>query len=96
MDRDTVLHYIAHRLRVAGGAPGLFSKQAAEAVHTASRGIPRLVNQLCDLAMTYAFAAGQKQVRASTVQQVLDDGAFFAGGRDPATLNQISQDGGPT
>jgi len=90
MDRETVLHYIAHRLRVAGGAPGLFSKQAAETVHAASRGIPRLVNQLCDLAMTYAFAAGQKQVRAATVQQVLDDGAFFAGGRDPATLLQRS------
>jgi Holliday junction resolvasome RuvABC ATP-dependent DNA helicase subunit len=83
MDRETVLHYIAHRLRIAGGEPGLFSKQAAEAVHVASRGIPRLVNQLCDLAMTYAFAAGQQQVRAATVQQVLDDGAFFAGGRDP-------------
>lgn len=74
MDRDTVLHYIAHRLRVAGGKPGIFSK------HAASHGVPRLVNQLCDLAMTYAYAAGQTQVRATTVQQVLDDGVFFGGG----------------
>ncbi len=86
MDRDAVLSYIAHRLRKAGGTPGIFSRQAAEAVHHASGGIPRLVNQLCDLAMTYAFAAGQTQVRAATVQQVLEDGAFFAGGRDPATV----------
>lgn len=92
MDRETVMHYIAHRLRVAGGKPGIFSRQAAEAVHVASRGIPRLVNQLCDLALTYAFAAGQPQVRAATVQQVLDDGAFFAGGRDPAALPQADPD----
>lgn len=91
MDRDTVLHYIAHRLRVAGGQPGIFSKQAAEAVHAASHGVPRLVNQLCDLAMTYAYAAGQTQVRAATVQQVLDDGVFFGGGEDQAPAAPVSE-----
>jgi general secretion pathway protein A len=35
---------------------------------------------LCDLAMTYAFSAGQRRVRRATVVQVIDDGVFFAGG----------------
>jgi hypothetical protein len=48
MDRDTVAAYIAHRLRVAGGQGNEFTKQACERVYEASRGIPRLVNQLCD------------------------------------------------
>lgn len=82
MDAATVLGYIAHRLTVAGGAPDLFSRQAADLVQAATGGVPRLVNQLCDLAMTYAYSAGLRRVRQATVQQVLDDGVFFGGGRD--------------
>ncbi len=80
MDGPTVLGYIAHRLTVAGGEPALFSRQAADLVQEATGGVPRLVNQLCDLAMTYAFSAGQRRVRRATVVQVIDDGVFFAGG----------------
>ena len=80
MDPNTVLGYIAHRIRVAGGTPEIFSRQAAELVQAATGGVPRLVNQLCDLALVYAFSAGLTRVRRATVQQVLDDGVFFAGG----------------
>ncbi|WP_114965371.1 ExeA family protein [Alkalilacustris brevis] len=83
MDAPTVLGYIAHRLTVAGGKPDLFSRQAADLVQEATNGVPRLVNQLCDLSMTYAFSAGQRRVRRATVMQVLDDGVFFAGGLNP-------------
>jgi general secretion pathway protein A len=38
------------------------------------------VNQLCDLALVYAFINDQTQVNRLTVQQVLDDGVFFAAG----------------
>lgn len=83
MDAPTVLGYVAHRLTVAGGKPDLFSRQAADLVQEATSGVPRLVNQLCDLAMTYAFSAGHRRVRRATVLQVLDDGVFFAGGLHP-------------
>ncbi len=78
MERDTVLKYIAHRLRVAGGTPGIFSKQAAELIHEQTGGIPRLINQLCDMALTYAYAQGDGMVKRSTVQAVIDDGIFFS------------------
>ncbi|TVP73282.1 MAG: DUF2075 domain-containing protein [Rhodobacteraceae bacterium] len=78
MERDTVLKYIAHRLRVAGGMPSIFSKQAAEVIHEETGGIPRLINQLCDMALTYAYAQGDKMVKRSTVQAVIDDGIFFS------------------
>ena len=80
MDADTVAGYIAHRLRVAGGQPSVFSRQAADLVHEATSGVPRLVNQLCDLSLTYAFADEQPMVRRATVQAVLDDGLFFSAG----------------
>ncbi len=70
--------YIAERLRKAGATPSIFSRQAAELVHQATGGTPRLVNQLCDLALTYAYAQGAHQVVRATVKQVLDDGVFFS------------------
>jgi general secretion pathway protein A len=79
MDAETVTAYIAHRLRVAGGQGNEFTKQACERVHEVSRGIPRLVNQLCDFAMVYAATGDEKLVLASTVDQVVADGVFFAG-----------------
>jgi type II secretory pathway predicted ATPase ExeA len=77
LDLGAAAEYIATRLRIAGGQPGVFSRQAAAAVHAATRGTPRLMNQLCDLALTYAFAQGQPMVTRATVEQVLADGVFF-------------------
>ena len=80
MEAPTVRAYIAHRLHVAGAGHDLFSPGAADLVHAATRGVPRLVNQLCDLSLVYAYTKGQQRVSRLTVQQVLDDGVFFAGG----------------
>lgn len=80
MDAPTVRAYIAHRLRVAGATHEIFGHAAADLVRAATGGVPRLVNQLCDLAMVYAYTKGQHRVSRLTVQQVLDDGVFFAGG----------------
>ncbi|WP_103336455.1 ExeA family protein [Pseudotabrizicola formosa] len=79
MDAQTVRAYIRHRLEVAGGAPDIFSLPAADLVYDASGGVPRLVNQLCDFAMVYAYTKNTLKVSRLTVQQVLDDGVFFAG-----------------
>ncbi len=78
LDLDEVGGYIAARLQFAGGEPRIFSRQAAEIVHRATGGLPRLVNQLCDLALTYAAAAKAPDVRRATVIEVLKDGTFFA------------------
>jgi len=80
MDAQTVRQYIGHRLKVAGAERNLFSQAATDLVHEATGGVPRLVNQLCDYALVYAFTDGRKRVMRLTVQRVLDDGVFFGGG----------------
>ena len=80
MDVKTVKAYIAHRLRVAGAPMMLFEDKACGLIYRATGGVPRLVNQICDLAMVYTFTGNCKRVTANLVQQVLDDGVFFAGG----------------
>lgn len=89
MDAETVSSYIAHRLQQAGGAPDTFSAEACKAIHSHSGGVPRLVNQLCDLCMVYAFANGQTVIDAETVSQVLEDGVFFAGGIKSESLRLV-------
>ncbi|MBP1804932.1 ExeA family protein [Rubellimicrobium aerolatum] len=81
MDGPTVQGYIRHRLEVAGAQEPIFSEGAIDLVHEASKGVPRLVNQLCDLAMVYAFTKDQRHVSRATVEDVLNDGVFFAGGQ---------------
>lgn len=63
--------YIAERLRVAGanGEP-IFSPQAIESMYTYARGIPRVVNVLCEHALINAFADHQWPVPASLVEEV--------------------------
>ncbi|KIC45514.1 ATPase [Ruegeria sp. ANG-S4] len=82
MGAKTVGKYISHRLYVAGAERNLFSTTAMKLIHDATGGVPRLVNQLCDLSMVYAFTRGNQSITRHTVQQVLDDGSFFASSFD--------------
>jgi general secretion pathway protein A len=52
------LGYIAHRLRVAGREEPIFTHHATRMIHRLTGGIPRLINQLCDTALTYGYAEG--------------------------------------
>ncbi|MGB7243667.1 MAG: AAA family ATPase [Sulfitobacter sp.] len=90
MDEKTVHSYVGYRLRVAGAARNFFSKTATQLISEATGGVPRLVNQLCDLSMVYAFTKGSKSIMRTTVQQVLDDGAFF-GANIPESKDDIPQ-----
>jgi len=78
--------YIAERLRIAGanGEP-IFSKEAIETVHLYSRGIPRVVNLLCEHSMINAYVDSLRPVPAHLVEEVarefqLDTIAPIAGG----------------
>jgi general secretion pathway protein A len=68
---DETFGYIAERLRIAGanGEP-IFSKEAIEAVHAYSCGIPRVVNLLCEHSMISAYVDGMRPVPASLVEEV--------------------------
>ncbi|MGO9988378.1 MAG: ExeA family protein [Steroidobacteraceae bacterium] len=65
--------YIEHRLKVAGGDPALFHAEAVAFIHARTRGIPRLINQLCDLALVYAFAEQRNKIDLLLVQEVMKD-----------------------
>ena len=57
MDGDRIRKYILHRIQVAGGSPSIFSDTALEALVLASatEGVPRIINSLCDRSLNVAF-----------------------------------------
>lgn len=60
---DDVRIYIQHRIKVAGGGPGrLFSNKAIDCIIKLSKGIPRVINLLCDRALLGAYAEGSDTV----------------------------------
>ncbi len=60
--------YITHRLSVAGiSEAGVFSADAMTAIHEASGGVPRLLNQISHDALVTAFGAGMRSVDASSI-----------------------------
>jgi general secretion pathway protein A len=63
--------YIAERLRIAG-ADGeiIFSPEAIQTVHLYSRGIPRVVNLLCDHALMNAYVERLRPVPPGLVEEV--------------------------
>jgi general secretion pathway protein A len=80
MDFLDTIHYINHRLELAGGGGRvLFSEKALKRIYRYSRGLPRLINVACDRALLVGYtkdttkigariaAAGIEDVRKNTV-----------------------------
>jgi type II secretory pathway predicted ATPase ExeA len=62
-------HFIHHRLQVAGGHPSLFTKKACALAHRLTKGNPRLINQVCDLALTHGYALQARVITSKLVAQ---------------------------
>jgi len=74
MHRDELRQYLNQRLRTAGMLAGeLFSDDAVQAMHKASRGTPRLINILSNKCLLSVFGEGRQQVRAAHVRAAARD-----------------------
>lgn len=62
--------YIGERLRIAGTRGEIFTSETIDAVHFYSRGIPRLVNLLCEHLLLNACAEGVRLVPVNMVEEV--------------------------
>ena len=66
--------YILHRLRIAGAnSPNIFSPNAISRIFHYSRGVPRLINTLCDNAMLIGYGTGRKRIEEAVIDEVIGD-----------------------
>ncbi|MDG1752363.1 MAG: AAA family ATPase [Thalassotalea sp.] len=61
--------YIQHRLSVAQCTRPLFNKAAISALHKISKGIPRVINLLCDRALIIAYGKNDTVIGRKIIQQ---------------------------
>jgi len=74
LDRDQTRAYIRYRLGIANpDHTDLFTPEACDAIFEASRGIPRIINILCDTALVYGYADQKQEIDAAIVNQMLQD-----------------------
>jgi general secretion pathway protein A len=72
-DRE-VAPFINYRLRVAGyEREDLFTADAIREVASYSKGIPRVINIICDNALLIAYATSAKKVSADVIREVAND-----------------------
>lgn len=73
LDEKATAAYVRHRTDAAGAGREVFDADAVALIHSQARGVPRLINQLCDLALVYGYAEGEPVVTAATVRRALAD-----------------------
>ncbi len=64
--------YILHRLELAGNRQAVAWRAGClAAIHTATRGIPRLINILCDYILLDTYSAGSREVTLERLEALL-------------------------
>ena len=65
---------INHRLRRAAlGAPLQFPREVTARIHERSRGVPRLVNVICDAALVFAYAEERRVIDPELMNEVFTE-----------------------
>lgn len=71
---EEVGDYIRHRLEVAGGGNRVrWPDDALALICQYSRGVPRLINVLCDKALLAGYVAESFNIDAGTIQRAIED-----------------------
>ncbi|MFC1476573.1 ExeA family protein [Fibrobacterota bacterium] len=74
LDYNNTVKYIQHRLRVAGLQEGtIFTSLAYEIIFRKTGGVPREINRLCKLALTYGFGQNSSEISREDVEVILED-----------------------
>jgi len=73
LNQDDAAKYINHRLNIAGAAKHMFSEEAVNLIFTKSGGIPRRINQICDLALLTGFGRKAAKIDTEIISEVTKD-----------------------
>jgi general secretion pathway protein A len=72
LSREETGEYIEHRLKVAGAPGKIFDRSAVQAVYEYSRGVPRVINTICDRALLAGYAEGRRQIGREPVLATIE------------------------
>jgi general secretion pathway protein A len=101
LNASEVKEYILYRLKIAGSnRTDIFTDQAIELISHYSKGIPRIINILCDTALVYGYADNLEIIQREILENVIqerDSTGVFSGisqenfdGTDAVDPNDLS------
>jgi general secretion pathway protein A len=65
--------YVAHRLKMAGRTKPIFTEEAVRLIFDFTRGTPREINNLCDVALLVGYTKRMTEVSEKIVAEVIKD-----------------------
>lgn len=74
---EETFQYIIFRQKKAGKEDNVFSSEAMEKIYEHSDGVPRKINNLCDLSLLIGFSTNEKAIDSNIVENIIRDGALF-------------------
>jgi general secretion pathway protein A len=76
-DSEETSEYIMFRQEKAGRKENAFNGEAIEEIYESSKGVPRKINNLCDLSLLIGFSTKEKIIGKEIVENIISDGAVF-------------------
>ncbi|MCG6534692.1 MAG: AAA family ATPase [Syntrophales bacterium LBB04] len=76
-DFNDTARYVLFRQKKAGGNANVFSKEAIERIYEHTKGVPRKINNLCDLSLLIGFSKSEKVISSVTIESIIKDGALL-------------------
>jgi general secretion pathway protein A len=74
LKKDEVQQYIRYRLKVGGTKNvNLFNDDAIDLIYLHSKGIPRIINIICDTALVYGYADSMKVITKNVIEEVIKE-----------------------
>ena len=70
---EETVKYIAFRLQKAGLTRGIFTRQAIDEVYNYSQGVPRKINNVCDMSLLIGFSSKKKVIDSKIIKNVVED-----------------------
>ena len=94
LSQNEVKDYIVYRLKVSGATNiDIFNKESYRTIYEYSKGIPRLINVICDAALVYGYADGKKNITQSIIDSVINErneGGLFTANLQPDKKDSIT------
>ena len=73
LSEEETKQYILHRLKIAGRDQPLFKEEALHLIYEQAKGLPREINNLCDMSLFVGFAKRLPAIEEGAVREVVKD-----------------------
>lgn len=73
LNHEEAVKYIDFRLEKAGSKGNIFTRQAADEIYAYSKGIPRIINNVCDMSLLAGFLSKAEIIAPDIIKKVAED-----------------------